>query len=424
MEQGKELRRVIEQLYRAATGSSEATWAYALSDVMRVVPGHTVALCEVAVPRRELRFHVEVGVVPPGARHAFNSRVRLGDPLLTRLHATSPGCWVHCHERGDDASVFGDPPDKAFLPPDEGRWVSGIKLIASGDTAVSLLVTRRAELGPLAGDDVLACDLLSFHIAKAYAIAQLHERLGRQHAAAELVMQHRGSPIVLLDGECRVLFANRPARSLMSSGSALSVREGRLALAHAEDDRVLRALANERYRKWDAAQLSGSAHQAYSASEHIGVACPAGPRVVGMILMLLGDPATRACGMRPLLLAVVRDFRGDLQPGPNIPVSALGLTRAEAKLIICFELGLSVEEIAEMHGKAVSTVRSEVSSLLVKMRWTSPVEGMMRMRSIPFIFFGLRRDDQDGAVSAALSPIPPPPSWPRGTAMPTPDDIN
>jgi DNA-binding CsgD family transcriptional regulator len=423
MEQGAELHAVIEQLYRAATGSSEATWACALSDVMRVVRGHTVALCEIEVSRRALRFHVEVGVVPPGARRAFKSRVHLSDPLLTRLHATSPGCWVHCPERGDDASVCSAPFDKAFQPPDDGRWVSGIKLIASGDTAVSLLVTRRAELGPLAGDDFLACDLLSFHIAKAYAFAQLHARLGRQHAAAELVMQHRGSPIVLVDGECRVLFANRLARSLMSSGSALSEREGRVALAQAEDDRALRALADRLYREADAARLSAGSPPTFAASEHVGIARPAGLRLAGMTLMLLQDKETSAFISCPVLLAVVHELKGDLQTDSSILASAFDLTRAEAKVALCIAQGMPVALIAELHGLALSTTRRLVQSVKAKPNGIRLVEVINRMRSIPFMFFGLRWDDEDGTATAAFSPRRPAPHLPHASGMFVPDDF-
>ncbi|MDP2868362.1 MAG: hypothetical protein Q8O08_06025 [Methyloversatilis sp.] len=421
MEQGKELRRVIEQLYRAATGSSEATWAYALSDVKRVVRANTVALCEIEVSRRELVFHVEVGGVPPEARRAFKSRVSLGDPLLDRLHATSPGCWVHCHERVDDASVCSDPFYQAFLPPGEGRWVSGIKLIASGDKAVSLLVTRRAELGPLAADDFLACDLLSFHIAKAYAFAQLHARLGLQHAAAELVMRHLGSPIVLLDGECRVLFANRPARSLMSSGSALSEREGRVALAHAEDDRALRALADKLYREADAARLSAGPHPTFAASEHVGIARPAGLRVAGM--MLLQDNETSAFSSCPVLLAVVHELKGDLQSDSSILASAFDLTRAEAKVAICIAQGMPVALIAELHCLALSTTRRLVQSVMAKANGIRLVEMINRMRSIPFMFFGLRRDDEDGTATAVFSPRRPAPPLPHASGMFAPDDF-
>ncbi|AOF80626.1 hypothetical protein BSY238_2989 [Methyloversatilis sp. RAC08] len=417
------MHAVIEQLYRAATGSAEVTWECALYDVNRMVRGHAVALCEINVSRRELLFHVEVGDVPPKARLVFKSRVHLGDPLLTRLHATSPGCWVHCPERVDDASVCSDSFHKAFQPPDEGRWVSGIKLIASGDTAVSLLVTRRAELGPLAGDDFLACDILSFHIAKAYAFAQLHARLGRQHAAAELVMQHLGSPIVLLDGECRVLFANRPARSLISSGSALSEREGRLALAYPEDDRALRALADRLYREADAARLSAGAHPTFAASEHVGIARPAGLRVAGMTLMLLQDNETSAFISCPVLLAVVHELKGDLQTDSSILASAFDLTRAEAKVAMCIAQGMPVALIAELHGLALSTTRRLVQSVKAKPNGIRLVEVINRMRSIPFMFFGLRRDDEDGAATAAFSPRRPVPHLPHASGMFAPDDF-
>lgn len=423
MERKTELHAVIRRLYCAASGSVDVTWESALFDLKRAVQAHAVALCEFDVSRREMMFYVAAGDVPPGARHSYKRSFYLSDPLMKRLHVTATGRWVHCHELFDDAFVANDRFYQEYLLPNGGRWVSGIKLSETGDVAISLLVTRREDLGPLTGDDFLACDLLSFHVERAYAFAQLHARLQRQHAAAELVMQHLGSPIFLLDGECRLLFSNTRARSLMSHGSVFSERDGRLSLANPEDNRALRALAEKLYRTADEHRSTTSAYLMFAASEHVGIARPARPRVAGMMLILLRDQDTSASGACQVLLAVVHEVKGDPQPDPNILVSAFGLTKAESEVAICVAQGMSVAQIAQLRCKAVSTVRSQVKSILQKMRCTRQSEVMSRVRSIPFIFFGLRGGDDD-AVCAAFSPRPPPQSWPGASAMSAPDDID
>lgn len=414
-----ELHGVIEQLYRAATGSVDVTWECALADVKRVVQGHEVTLCEVDMPRRELVFHVGAGDAPPTARHAYKKHFHLCDPMLKRLHRTTLGRWVHCNELFDDAFVASDPFYQEYLLPNGGRWVSGIKLATSDDRAFSLMVTRRAELGPLAGDDFLACDLLSFHIAKAYAFAQLHAQLKRQHAAAELALQHVGSPIFMLDGECRLLFSNQLARSLLSSGSVFSESEGRIVLTDARDDRVIRALVATLFREADGYRFPASAYLSFAASEHDGIARSARTCVLGMMLILLRDQGEAASGACPVLLAVTHELKDDPKADPNVLVRAFGLTKAEAAVAICVAQGVSVGQIATEHGRAVSTVRSQVKSVLAKMHHT-----MMPVRFIPFIFLGTGSDYDDGTASVLSSPRKPPPGWPHVSDMPLQDRVD
>ncbi len=391
MEQGSELDEVVARLYEAGAGPDDVSWRLALRGVQRVLQAHTVTLLAIELAQRSLLFYAEAGDAPPGALLDYTRSYHLIDPRLARLLPMAAGRWAHCHEVFDDAFVAGDPFYQEFLLPYGGRWSSGIKLMEEGGVAVVFAVTRRPDRGPLVGDDLVLCDRLSWHVAKAFRLSWERRPPDNGTGVISAAMNQLGVPVFLLNGDCRIRFSNRSARSLMSAGGALYELDGRLALWHADNDRAFRALAKSLYGKAGDDRFPASAYLPLTASGHEGVALPERRDVDGMMLSsLLPERTIGAFGESPALLAVAHEQRGMSEPDPVVVASAFGLTRAEARIAIAFALGLSVEQIAERRCKAVSTVRSQVKSMLAKMGCTRQSEVVSRVLSLPFIFLGMR----------------------------------
>lgn len=391
MEQGSELDEVVARLYEAGAGLDDVSWGQALRGVQRVLQAHAVTLLSIDLAQRSLRFYAEAGDAPPEALLDYTRSYHLIDPRLARVLPMAAGRWAHCHEVFDDAFVADDPFYQEFLLPYGGRWSSGIKLMEKGDVAVVFAVTRRLDSGPLVGDDLALCDRLSWHVAKALRLTSERRPSDDGTGVISAAMNQLGVPVFLLDGDCRIRFSNRSARSLMSAGGALYELDGRLALRHADNDRAFRALVKSLYGNAGNDRFPASAYLPLTASGHEGVALPERRHVDGMMLSsLLPERTIGAFGESPALLAVAHEQRGMSEPDPAVVASAFGLTRAEARIAIAFALGLSVEQIAERRCKAVSTVRSQVKSMLAKMGCTRQSEVVSRVLSLPFIFLGMR----------------------------------
>lgn len=391
MEQGWELDVVVARLYEAGAGLDDVSWGQAMRGVQHVLQAHTVTLLAIDLAQRSLLFYAEAGDAPPEALLDYTRSYHLIDPRLARLLPMAAGCWAHCHEVFDDAFVASDPFYQEFLLPYGGRWSSGIKLMEEGGVAVVFAVTRRPDRGPLLDDDFILCDRLSRHVAKAFRLTLERRPSDDGTGVISAAMNQLGVPVFLLDGDCRIRFSNRSARSLMSAGGALYELDGRLALRHSDNDRAFRALAKSLYGKAGDDRFPASAYLPLTASGHEGVALPERRHVDGMMLSsLMPERTIGAFGESPALLAVAHEQRGMSEPDPAIVASAFGLTRAEARVAIAFALGLSVEQIAERRCKAVSTVRSQVKSMLAKMGCTRQSEVVSRVLSLPFIFLGMR----------------------------------
>lgn len=391
MEQGSELDEVVARLYEAGAGLNDVSWGQALRGVQRVLQAHTVRLLAIDLAQRSLLFYAEAGDAPPEALLDYTRCYHLIDPRLARVLPMPAGRWAHCHEMFDDAFVARDHFYQEFLLPYGGRWSSGIKLMEEGGVAVIFAVTRRPERGPMAGDDLVLCDRLSWHVAKAFRLTERYRLSDDGTGVISAAMNQLGVPVFLLDGDCRIRFSNSSARSLMTAGGALYELDGRLALRQADNDRAFRTLAKSLYGKAGDDRFPASAYLPLTASGHEGVALPERPHVDGMMLSsLLPERTIGAFGESPALLAVAHEQRGMSEPDPAVVASAFGLTRAEARIAIAFALGLSVEQIAERRCKAVSTVRSQVKSMLAKMGCTRQSEVVSRVLSLPFIFLGMR----------------------------------
>lgn len=391
MDQCSELDDVVALLYEAGAGAAGVNWTQALAGVRRLVDGHGAVVLAIDSVRRSIVFYAEAGDAPPEALLDYTRSYHLIDPRLPLVLSMPTGRWAHCHEAFDEAFVAADPFYREFLVPYGGRWSSGVKLMEEGNVSVIFAVTRRLEQGPLAGPDLDLVSRLTRHVAGAFRLTWARGGADDGMDAMSAAMHQLAVPVFLLDGDCRIRFSNRRACALMTAGGALYELDDRLALRHADNDRALLEMAKSLYGKAGDERFPASAYLSIVASGHEGVARPERSHVAGMMLSsLVPERTIGAFGGRPALLAVVQESRGMTEPDPAVVASAFGLTRAEARIAIAFALGLSVEQIAERRCKAVSTIRSQVKSMLAKMGCTRQSEVVSRVLALPFIFLGMR----------------------------------
>ncbi len=185
-----------------------------------------------------------------------------------------------------------------------------------------------------------------FHFA-ARLIERIH-RLEERAALRGLALDCLDCAVVLVEGNGRVLEANRAARELIGPNAPFRVRHGRLiGDVPGERDALEAALAAASadeptppppFRVTD--PMNGRSWVAYL--------CPAAPEASGAYCLLLLDEGRDAGDARR---AVAQLF---------------GLSGAEAAILSGLAEGCSLEEIAESRRVTRETVRSQLKSLLAK----------------------------------------------------------
>ncbi len=155
-----------------------------------------------------------------------------------------------------------------------------------------------------------------------------------------------------VDSEGRILERNARAREFLKSGRGVRERRGRLTAASPEDAEALERLLA------DASQGAGRTSVAFGT--------PEGRRVVVHLAPVV-DGAAHDCGVdgqRAAACVLLVDPWGEISLNPETLVDALGLTRAQSRVVADLVRGMTTREIAEATARTHGAVRWHVKRAL------------------------------------------------------------
>lgn len=296
----------IERTYGAATG--ETSWREALAAATRAFGAHGALL-----------FTPELARESGGLSVSFDSS---GTPGA--LHIV---------------------PQDAPRQPQSNRTYSTV--LDEGDDEAAprtLFVISRADTGPPFGDDDRrAIQLYCAHLARAVRF-WYRERLSRHCAEALASRLHAAA--LITDSDARITWKNASADAWVREGRA-SVANGRMVALPGIDIELARVIRDVAERR--AEPVLAASHDA--TVEIVAVALPGedGAACTGSALLILRDRS----GCRQAAAALAANFR---------------LTATEVDLALALWKGLLVGEYASQRNVAMSTVRTQLKSLLAKTR--------------------------------------------------------
>lgn len=196
--------------------------------------------------------------------------------------------------------------------------------------------------------------------------------------------------IFVLSAQSKLLYANNAALTHLQSRKLLRIEQGELALSGLRDTHILaaaiRAASSQGLRKM---VLVGT------APHRLALAVVPGPRgldaevhTANRVLVML--PRRQLC--QPLsTYGFARDH---------------GLSAAESQVLHLLCDGLQPTEIAEVHGVAITTVRTQIASIRFKTDAPTVAELMQRIARLPPICSALQAEARGLAVDAlAHEPI-------------------
>jgi DNA-binding CsgD family transcriptional regulator len=262
--------------------------------------------------------------------------------------------------RGTDLAIFSDDEwtDREalvrtrffneFMRPIDVSSVLMIRLAAGQGRLVTLNVNRPARMGGFEAETRRAAAHLQPHLARA---VELGRRLAREGEATDARARWGAlrDPVLLVDGEARLLYANAAAETLLAGGAGLILSGGRLALAGSEADARLRALLH---------------HASRSEGPCIGgaMALAGGRRL--RVTPVLRD---RAPLFEPRAAALVLVERADTAGEPARDACLIyQLTPAETRVALGIVAGRSPRQIAAAAGVSLNTVRNQLQRVYEK----------------------------------------------------------
>jgi len=194
------------------------------------------------------------------------------------------------------------------------------------------------------------------HIGRAYRMQTVLGRARRDRETLEDVLHLLEKPVLIVEPDGRLVFANHAAENLLESADGLALARGRIAAAH-RDDRAALTCALRPANPDDAPSAIALRRRTPQNERH-----PRPPLVVIAVPLPQGAVAGGRSG-RIALLVETRDHRphglGDL-------TAAFHLSAAETRLWSALVDGATLAEIAAETEVSVNTLRVQLAALFRK----------------------------------------------------------
>jgi DNA-binding CsgD family transcriptional regulator len=339
---------LIESVYAAALDSSR--WPDALVRITDHFEARTTIVYGQRAFEDRMIFSMAVGseqsVIDAFEQYYVHRDVRI--PAIARLREGDIRTDQDLLPAGElqASEIYNDFLTKVDLP-----HVMGGSPIRTNAGVVTFGVNRSALVGPFRAAEIDAAHVVFPHLSRAVTLATRLQQGRWLEAAGWAGLDRLPCGALLVAEDLRIIECNGQARSILGSASWARSREGRLQLIDANAQSALRRCV---------AQVCASGR---------GLAPLAG----------LGGAVTRRCVVVPLPAhelsflgrlqgALVLLFDDEHSPRPRAERvrDALGLSRAEARVVAALAAGLPLRAIAEQRQLSIHTVRDHVKRALSK----------------------------------------------------------
>ena len=344
MEQAREVEDLIGGIYDAAVDPD--LWPEAIARIVEAVGCCTGVFYEHDMGTHQSR---------PLGFHRFDTEF-MGD-YIAHYGALDP--W---NSRVMQWPVGVAAPTYVLMPDDEFRrtefyqdylrrtgvfyGLGGLVERADGRMAV-FGVQRSYEGGRFPTESVELVGALMPHLKRAYRMNTALAQARQERASLEETLHLVPQPVLIVDREARLIFANGAAERLLAAGDGIRLSAGRIATAHRDDQTALAALLQPLTE--DAPRIAVLRR-------------PAGKRsLLVHAVPLRSDGQWAVAGRMALLI--------EAEPvAPSIAhlAVAFGLTKAEAKLWSGLVGGATLSDIAVRQRTSINTLRVQLGRLFAK----------------------------------------------------------
>jgi DNA-binding CsgD family transcriptional regulator len=329
-------------------------WARALPSIAAVAGSQQAVLYIQDAAGRTVQTVVGCGVDPN---------------LLVRFKAAAPASpWWNAVATGVTARRSALFPDRQFLLStlyNEVVRVAGsfhgivTPLLRERQHHVHLILARIVGRDDYEGEDVAVMQALVPHLVTALRVSHRVAAADIRAAAADAALDRLETGVVLVDAAGKVLFANRVAEAILSSGDGLgSNREGLCA----SDPRVTRTLRRLATRCADTAPVNGNS---------VSIPRGEGRPPLHVVVAPFGSEAIRAeigwmGPARPVAILIVTDPERARQVHRKQLRERYGMTAAEADFALEIVKGDGRQAAAVRLGVSLATARTHLERIFAK----------------------------------------------------------
>jgi DNA-binding CsgD family transcriptional regulator len=222
---------------------------------------------------------------------------------------------------------------------------------------------------------------LAQHLSLAVKLYRKNSMLLNQPLNSLALLGKLEAPLLLIDEQRSIHFANPAARKILDAADTLIERDNVFYCRRIQDDGEL-LLALRRLRLSNNAYLGEEV--APEEKAFIRCALPGSVHYFGIYLYAIRhEMSLGAFGHTPLAMVLLHDPRRRLQLDPFMVAAAFDLTPAESQLAVSLAQGMSVNEVAIARGVSIETVRSQVKSIFAKTGTSQQSELVSLLATLP-----------------------------------------
>jgi len=346
---------LIDDVY--ATITEPERWPRVLERISRVHDSHVV------VGRQEWRGDagdvMHHGLPAPVVERFLTSYAALATvPYRHALLQADIGATLVPEEAFGEAAWLADPGYRAVLAAFGLRYLLSTLLQKEADFGRVMALVRDAGRGAFRADERVRISWTAQHLGRALMLAHsLAEARGTRAILAD-VLDRSARAMLIADSQEALVHANRAARELLDRGDGLRLVDGRVAAVRAGDAAKLQRLVAD--------ASATSAGDGVAPGGTLAIPRPDGAPDYVVTVSPLSTALMRGTERRALALLVITDPVGPRPLRADAGREAFGFTDAEVRVAAGLLEGLAPATIAARHGVALSTVRSQIRSLLQK----------------------------------------------------------
>lgn len=345
---------LVERLYDAV--GEDQGWPIFLDALAREIEGVVPGLYVNERFTDAMLFGAVSGLDPEWGR-AYDEHYKACDLRRAKIQALPSGSVFVGSALLDDRELLRSEFYNDFLRPQGYFHLIGGVPLENDDYVAALRVIRPRSAPPFGRREAALLHRLMPHLSRSL---RLHRRLAaataRRDEAVE-VLDWFPTGVLLLDSRGRVLGANRIAEEILAAGDGLRAGTDGLRAAVPVESAALRRMIGVAGGAAAAVDPSGGVINLTRASHD-------------RPLNLLVAPVRGKLLSREAPRATVVVFVTDPDRLPSTPVDRvqrwLGLTRAEASLVLQLLRGRSVDDAADALGISAHTARTQLKRALVK----------------------------------------------------------
>jgi DNA-binding CsgD family transcriptional regulator len=370
---------LIAQMYSAAAGRQK--WELALDAIAAHCSAWAVQM--LAVDKKKSTANSAVALfshvdsrLRPEVHLDYLRRYQHMDPRALKIVSPRESAWFHCHEVVSEEDVAASPFYQDFLIPYGGRYLSAVPIFDDDSMGVMLCILRGVGQPPLEAALVDWLDSLKPHFSEAMAIYRHLSELHVASLAGQAILDRMRHPVLLVDAARNLRFANAAGRNAIAAEKAVRMTGTRLDGCNATDTKAIAQALNQ--------LVVASPDMALRDSVAVRLRGTAASQRFALSLSALRPSETGgAFGSMPLAMVLVHDGNLDYGSDPFALAQLYGLTPAEGDIGAMLTRGASPQEIAARRNVAVSTVRTQVRSLMDKTNARHQIDLVSRLMRMP-----------------------------------------